>query len=184
MTYTLPTSLEVNSTEYAINADYRRILDIIEILSDPEFTDEEKALTALGGFYADFEDMPYYDYGEAMKQMNWFIDGGMEPDAQKSPRVMDWEQDFPYIISPINRVVGKEIRAVEFFHWWSFLSAYQEIGDCLFAQIVGIRSKKARGKKLDKQEQEFYKRNRKMIDLKTKYTAQENEALDMWLGKR
>jgi len=60
------------------------------------------------------------------------------------------------------------------------LSYYMEIGDCLFAQVVAIRDKKARGKPLDKQEREFYRRNRKMVDLKTTYTEAEQNLLAAW----
>lgn len=183
MNYSLPTSLLINGTDYPIYSDYRRVLDIVEVLSDAEFTEDEKILTALEGFYPGFDDMPFTDYEQAVRQCYWFIDGGVEPDTGKSPRVMDWAQDFPHIVAPVNRVVGKEIRALEYFHWWSFLSAYQEIGDCLFAQIVNIRNKRAKGKKLDRGEQEFYRRNQKIIDLQNRYTAQDNAALDLWLGK-
>jgi len=182
MQYGLPTSLEVNGTEYAINSDFRRILDILEILGDAEFTDDEKVFTALAGFYED--SIPLADCEEALKQCYWFINGGTEEDKTPSPRLMDWAQDFPHIVAPVNRVMGKEIRSLPYLHWWSFLSAYQEIGDCLFAQIVGIRNKKARGKKLDKSEQEFYRRNRKMVDLKQQYTAADDATINMWLGKK
>ena len=106
-----------------------------------------------------------------------------EQQTKKAPKLIDWEQNFAYIVAPINRVIGQEIRAIPYLHWWSFISAYYEIGDCLFAQIVSIRNKKARGKKLDKWEQEFYQNNRALVDLKTKYTDEENDVLNAWLGK-
>jgi hypothetical protein len=61
-----------------------------------------------------------------------------------------------------------------------------EIGSkCLFASILDIRTKKAKGKKLEKHEQEFYRDNRALIDLERKYSAEELEdkkALDDLLG--
>ena len=57
-----------------------------------------------------------------------------------------------------------------------------EIGDCLFAQIVRIREKKAKRKPLDKSDKEFYKRNRHLVDMKTGYTQSENELLKLWTG--
>lgn len=57
---------------------------------------------------------------------------------------------------------------------------YQEIGDCLFAQVVRIRDKKAHGKSLDKQDREFYRKNRDIIDLKTTYTESEKDVLAAW----
>lgn len=65
-------------------------------------------------------------------------------------------------------------------HWWTFLSAYYEIGDCLFAQIVRIREKKAKGKALDKSDREFYRKNRALIDIKTHYTEAEDDLVKMW----
>ena len=93
---------------------------------------------------------------------------------------MDWEQDFQYIVAPINRVVGCEVRAVDYLHWWTFISAYYEIGDCLFAQIVRIRQLKSKGKKLDKADQEFYRENRRLVDIKIKYTEADELALNKW----
>lgn len=95
---------------------------------------------------------------------------------------MDWEQDFKYIVAPINRVTGTEIRSIEYMHWWTFIAAYYEIGDCTFAQIVRIRDKKARGKPLDKTEQDWYRKNRNLVDLKTKYTQEDEETLRLWGG--
>ena len=55
-----------------------------------------------------------------------------------------------------------------------------EIGDCLFAQIIRIREKRALGKPLDKADKEFYRKNRDIIDLKTQYTDTEQELLKAW----
>ena len=68
-----------------------------------------------------------------------------------------------------------------YLHWWSFLSAYMGIGDCLFAQVVAIRDKKARGKKLDKADREFYRRNQDIIDIKKPLTEAEREILKEWM---
>ena len=65
-------------------------------------------------------------------------------------------------------------------HWWSFLSAYNEIGDCTFAQIVRVRDHLARGKKLDKQDRERYMKNRDLVDFKNKYTDAEQEVFKAW----
>lgn len=184
MIYDLPTSVEVGGTEYAIRSDYRAVLDICAALSDPELTDQDKGIVALGVFYGEgiFQTLPADHYGEALRRCFWFINGGVAeaPVARKRPKLMDWEQDFPYIVAPINRVIGAEIRSVEYLHWWSFLSAYYEIGDCVFAQIVRVRSLLAKGKPLDKADREWYQRNRELVDLKTAYTDQENELLKQW----
>lgn len=180
----LPTSVALGGAEYEIRSDYRAIMDIMVALSDAELTDQERAYVVLDIFYPQFEKIPEEHYEEAIKQCFWFINGGeAEAETQKKPiRLVDWELDFPRLVGPINRVSGKEIRSIDYFHWWSFLAAYMEIGDCLFAQIVNIRSKKAKKKKLDKAEQEFYRENRHIIDIKSTYTEAEQELLKEWGG--
>ena len=184
MSYDLPKSLEVCGEEYAIRSDFREILDIIEILNDEELKGSERAFVTLLFFYPEFENIPVDAYQEALEQCFWFINGGKN-ESQKDknlPRLMDWKQDFQYIIAPVNRVIGHEIRADAHLHWWTFLSAYMEIGECTFAQIVHIREARCRGRKLDASDQEWYRRNREIVDLKTKYTGAEEELLKKWGG--
>lgn len=45
--YSLPTSVEVDGTEYAIQSDYRAILDILVALTDRELDERDKAEAAL-----------------------------------------------------------------------------------------------------------------------------------------
>lgn len=183
MMYDLPTSIEIGGVSYEIRSDYRAALDIFAALSDTELSDADKAAVVLDIFYPGFADMPPEHYEEAIKQCFWFLDCGDVPDTRKAPKVMDWEQDFKYLVAPVNRVIGKEIRAVEYLHWWSFIAAYYEIGDCLFAQIVSVRDKLARGKKLEKAERDWYNRNRALVDIKTKYTDAEDSLVRQLLGK-
>lgn len=184
MMYDLPTAVEIGGQLQTIRSDYRAALDILLVFSDDDLSDEEKLLAALDIFYPDFLDISNECLQEAARQMTWFLDAGDAGDDRKRPRLMDWEQDFQLVVAPVNRVLGGEIRAMPYLHWWSFLSAYYEIGDCMFAHIVRIRKLKARGKPLDKTDREFYRENRRIVDLKTRYTESESDALDLWLGKR
>ena len=181
MEYTLPKTVFVGGREYSIRSDYRAILDICEALTDPELSNEEKAEVMLYIFYPEFADMPTKDWQEAAKQCIWFINCGDEGDNRKRPKLMDWEQDFQYIAAPINRVVGQEIRSMPYLHWWTFISAYYEIGNCFFAQIVRIRSLRAKGKRLEKADQEFYRENKRLVDIKEKYSEAENTLLQEWI---
>lgn len=184
MIYDLPTSLSVCGVEYEIRSDFRAVLDVIIALNDDELKDNEKMLVALYVFYPEFEKMPSEHCREALRQCFWFINGGKEdPQEQSKPvRLMDWEQDFQYIVSPVNRVLGFESRAEKYLHWWTFLSAYMEIGECTFAQIVHVRNMKNQGKQLSKQDQEWYAKNRSLVDMKQRYTDSEKELLKKWGG--
>ena len=60
-------------------------------------------------------------------------------------------------------------------HWWTFLSAYMEIGECTFSHVLSIRTKKAKGKTLEKWEQEFARENSDIIKLNHKLSEEEQE---------
>ena len=183
MIFDLPTSVTICGTDYYIRSDYRAVLDICTALTDPDLSDQDKAVVMLDIFYPDLVDMPQEHIEEAVRKCFWFINCGEdEPAQQRGPKLVDWEQDFKHIVAPVNRVMGTEIRAIDYMHWWTFISAYYEIGDCTFAQIVRIRDMLARGKQLDKTEREWYEKNRHLVDLKTTYTDAENELLKLWGG--
>lgn len=180
MNWDLPTSIDVQGVTYQIRTDYRCILDIMTDLSDPEANAQSRALAVLIGLYPDFDNMPTEHYEDAVNAGMQFINCSSGESSNNSPRLVDWEQDYSLIISPINRVLGQEVRALEYLHWWTFLSAYNEIGDCTFAQVVSIRDKLARGKSLDKQDQEWYRKNRHLVDFKRKYTEEDDELIKKW----
>lgn len=180
--YDLPTSATIHGREYEIRSDYRAILDLMQVMTDVEITDGERAATALAVFFVSSESIPQSDLQEAIEWMYWFVGGGESRKSKKRrPRVMDWQQDFPLIVPPLNHVLGYEVRSVDYLHWWTFLGAYQEIGDCLFAQVVGIRKKLATGKKLDKHEREFFRDNYEIVNLPKQETDEEKEILDEWM---
>lgn len=188
MLYDLPTTVSFGAETHEIRTDFRVILDIIAMLSDNELGNDDKADALLEMFYVDPEEV--YNRKAAIKAAFSFIDYTGEPKKKKkSPKLTDWEQDFPYIISPVNRVLGYDARGVKYdletnsggLHWWTFLSAFMEIGgDCLYSQIVSIRQKQARGKQLDKAEREFARRNADLIKIKTNYTNAEEDLLKEW----
>lgn len=181
MNYGLPEKVNIGEKEHAIRSDFRVILEILEALNDEELAEAEKIECLLKMFYVDWEDIE--DLPEAVKACYNFIDGGRERPNKKSARLIDWERDFEYIIAPVNRVLGYEARAAKKVHWWTFLSAYMEIGgDCLMSQIVSIRDKQNKGKKLEKHEREWLRQNRHLVNLPQKYNAADNEMLRQLTG--
>ena len=181
MMWSLPFSVEIDGKEQAIRnkCDYRVVLDVICALNDDELTMEEKIECALTIFYEDISAI--CDIENAIKEMFRIINGGeQEQETQEhKPQLMDWEHDFPQIAPPISRVLGYDVRMPDkYTHWYSFLGGYMEIGDCAFSTIVSIRSKRAKGKKLEKWEEEYLCEHRKMVEIPRKLTAEEQEFLD------
>ena len=87
----------------------------------------------------------------------------------------DWEQYFPMIIAPINRVAGQDVRALPYMHWWTFIGYYMEIGDCTFSTILDIRRKLRKHKELEKWEREYYNENRELIDFKSAHLTDDED---------
>lgn len=178
MMYDLPTVIEIDGKECAIRnkGDYRIILDCMNALNDTDMTEQERAYCALVIFYEDITAIP--NYQKATDSMLFFIGYGENDKTGSSPQLMDWEQDFKHISGAINKTRQQDIRSLEYLHWWSFLDLFFEIGDSTFANIVAIRNKRSKGQKLEKWESDFYSNNRQKIDLKIKYTAEEQAWFD------
>lgn len=183
MMWSLPLSVNIDGKDFAIRnkCDYRVVLDVICALNDEDLEMQYRIKCALLIFYDDLTDCQNFDL--AVKEMLKIINNGQEEtdeeQNQHKPKMMDWEHDFPNLSPPISRVLGYSVRDPEkYTHWYDFLGAYMEIGECAFSTIVSIRNKKQKGKKLEKWEQEFYKENKKMVDLPRKLTEDERDWLD------
>ena len=170
----LPKTLTVDGEIYDINSDYRAALTIFEALGD-------KTLSALNKSFVLLEIIYQFDIPanitEAQKQAVWFLDIGDKVKREEhifTPQTMDYKQDEQLLFSAVGAVTGYDIREEEYLHWWSFYGMCQAISpDALLSHIVGIRDKQARGKKLNKSEQEFYTRNRHLIDMQASVDAYE-----------
>ena len=89
-------------------------------------------------------------------------------------------------VADVNKVAGTEIRAIPFLHWWTFMAYFNAIGEGQLSTLVSIRDKLRRGKKLEKWEQEYYRKNKERVDLRKRYSAEElaeQQRLKMLLGE-
>lgn len=176
MSLLLPKSLNVNGKELAIRYQYEAVLDIIRAFNDPELEENEKAYICLYILYEDFDALEKDDYEEALKQAQLFMDNGIESRKTSNVKMVDFEQDARLLFSAVNRVAGKEVRECEDVHWWTFLGWFMEIGECTYSTVLNIRSKRAKGKQLEKWEKEFYSENKEIVEIKPKLTQEEIEA--------
>lgn len=170
MIFDLPHSVSFGGREWEISTDYRDVLTVLMAFEDPDLTDGEKAYVCLYNMYPDFEKIPEILMQDAYNAAIQFIDHGGGSDG---PRTMDWEQDANMIFPAVNSVAGCEVRALEYLHWWTFLGYFMEIKESTAATVFSLRQKKARGKKLEKWEQEYWNQNLKICKLKPKLTEEE-----------
>lgn len=193
--FELPTTVTVNNREYAIrrSGDFRIVLDCFEVLNDVELSKDERLIIALYIFYDEFEEI-----GDILKieepvllelvnEMFSFISCGAENNASKvNYKAIDWKQDEQLICSAINKVAGLEVRAEKYIHWWTFMGYFSAIGESALSNIVSIRTKMVKGKKLEKYEREFVHDNPHYFkwDSRTEEQKEEDELLKkLWNGE-
>lgn len=188
--FSLPKTVEVNGNMLEIRYDFRVILEIMVMLNDADLTDADKCEALLDMFYIHPEEIDSNSLKDAVYACFRFIEcNSPERKKKKQPQLVDWEQDFNYIIGPVNKVLGYESRSVSYdaaentggIHWWTFMAAYMEIdNECLFSQILTIRDKQARGKKLEKHEREWLNRNSDLVKIRTHYSDNEEQLISEW----
>ena len=177
--FSLPDTVIVSNKEYRIRTDFRSVLEIFVMLDDPDLTDADKTEALLRMFYIDRP----HDPEEALKAFSAFCDPRSSAHTNsKSPvRLIDWSQDFPLMVAPVNHILGCECRALPELHWHSFLAAYLEIPpESVFARVLRIREKLHTGKKLEKYERSWYRRNMDLVNLQPRYSSLEQVLLREW----
>lgn len=191
--WNLPITVEICGEEYKIrnDCDYRVILDVNSALCDDKETPEYNMHCAMYIFFENPELLPdpltaqtaeeVAIIQECMDKITLILNCGEEQKKgeQNKPKIMDWEHDFKNMVAPINRVLGYSVRSEKnHTHWYDFISAYGEIGECYWSQVMNIRQKRAKGKALDTQEQAFYREHKDDINLPIEMSEEEKEWLD------
>lgn len=177
----LPKTAEFGGKVYSLSTDFRDVLEIISYMTDKKRTEYVRWRIAVGLFYE--PEVPEEHLEEAMQYLADFISYGAEA-SKPGPKLIDWQQDVHMIVSDVNKVAGQEIRALSYLHWWTFLSYFYGIGEGQLSNVVSIRKKKAKGKKLEKWEQEFYMDNKNVVDFKdsnAEEVKKEKEDIMKWL---
>lgn len=178
----LPTTVTVDGKPFAIRSDFRAVLDAIAALQDGALTPEERSAAFLYILYPRLAGME--DKAAALTAALEFVNLGhpLPQNQPPKPQLVDWEQDAGLIAPAVDRVLGYSCRRCAYLHWWEFVGAYANIGRGLFAEVVNIRAKRARGKALDKAEQAFARDNAALIALPGSRLTDEEEEFFKRLG--
>lgn len=184
----LPQYLTIGAENYEIRSDYRDVLHVFEAFMDPELSEGEKGTVAIYLLFEPFtcaDDVfeaqeNGFDVNEAFKQIVWFIYAGKETGENRELPIYDWMQDEQMIFSAVNKVAGKETRAEDYIHWWTFLGYFNEIGEGDFSFIVGIRNKLNHGKKLEKYEREYLSKHKDVVRIRKRLTEEEKKEEEVY----
>lgn len=175
MGWGLPTTVEVAGQTFAIRSDFRAVLDAIAALRDEELPQAWRLAAFLKVMYPQHEKLP--DAEEALRAAMEFVNLGRPLPENQPERIalVHWDTDVQLIAPAVDKVLGYSCRACAYLHWWDFVGAFQNIGKGLFAQVVAIRDKRARGQALDKAERAFARENEELIGQVTRLTKEEEE---------
>lgn len=187
--YSLPVSIEIDGKEYPITmrGHYEMVLDCFACLTDEEIPEKLRAIDCLKIFYEDINsDLDVLKkFGEnteeAIRKMyDFFNCNQLDVGVKTNLKLIDWEQDAQLVCAAVNSVAQTEIRSEPYLHWWTFMGYYMSIGDSVLATVIGLRSKKARGKKLEKNEREYIMNNPQYFT--TKEQLQQQKEDEEWLA--
>ena len=193
--YELPTTVTVNDKVYTIRnrGDYRMVLDCFQILNDVGLDESERIMACLLVFCEDFNTLEDVlsvndkDLRPLIDEIFLFFNCGQKdnPASSTNFKTIDWEQDAQLISSAVNKVAGKEIRAEQYLHWWTFMGYFNAVGESSLATVVGIRNKIAKGKKLEKYELAFKTDNPQYFnwDMRTLKQKEDDELLNQLWNK-
>lgn len=159
----LPTSVEINGKDYAINSDFRISVAFEDILADKSLSKEQALYEGLNLYYPIMPD----DIVQALEKMLWFYLCGEDfnPQTEKKSnrkRIYSSSYDFKYIYAGFVQQYGIDLYTDE-LHWWKYRALLFGLSDCMFEKILGYRSMDL--KKLPVEERKRYKKLQKTFAL-------------------
>lgn len=195
----LPASVDIGSETYKIDADFRTIMNVEEIIFGKEVTDdqkkfaeemmkeidiEEKDAIANAKYYDAlklfYEDNIPDDLEEAMEKMLWFYSCGKEDEQTKAKtkkKVISFEYDFDYINAGFMQDYKIDLFEVDFLHWWKFMSLFSALhDDCKICEIIGYRG--AELKNFDKEQRKRIREMQKIYALPDDISKEEKKRQD------
>lgn len=166
--YTLPEAAVLGGKSYPHRTAWQDMLKLLRLLADEEKPAFLRWQIALAYFY--LQPVPEECTAQAAEYLSAFLTAGQS--AVPGPKLFDWEQDAAAIIADVNAAAGREVRS-ERAHFWTFLSWFHSIREGQLSNLITIRDKLRRGKKLEPYEQEFYRTHRDQVVLRRPMTARE-----------
>ena len=181
----LPSSVEIDDTEYEINTDFRISVLFSLLMEDNELTEEQKVLQAVNLYYPVVPN----NIGKAIEQIKWLYSCGKldKPIGSKKrkangKKVFDFEADANYIYSAFMSQYRIDLQDIGQLHWWKFKALLEGLKeDNKLSKIIEYRSVDL-SKIKDKEQRKFYKDMQKQYSLK-KENKEDLKLLEEWNNK-
>lgn len=165
---------------WLIRTDYRIGVQIQLCLADPELSEQERTVTALGLLYGN--GIPS-DLKTAIEGLRWFMACGNPTDGQtedSEPALFSFEHDAARIVSGFQRAFGRDI-SKERLHWFEFVPMLGELGETAFSHVIEIRQTPV--SEVDRRKQAEFLRMKKRFALPNQYSEEEEATIASVLEK-
>ena len=175
-----PKFIEVNSTKYEINTDFRVALKCDEIVRDENICEYEKVLAIIYLLLGDKGLKDEQNHDKMIKPLIKYLRCGkeLEDTNQESEPSMDFKQDTGYIKASFMSDYGIELDNVK-MHWWAFFDLLNGLTEnSVLNRVRMIREESLSGKK--GKELEKWQKMKKQVELKREKTEKEKELDKYW----
>ncbi|WP_138090827.1 Gp15 family bacteriophage protein [Halalkalibacterium halodurans] len=149
----LVTSFEFEGKEYSIDLAFDNVLDVFDVLKDPNLRDYEKADTALALLLCDYEKEKVYELWQYVYEAFIHIENKqpIEYDRKGNPmpaveedqeKLIDLEQDAKYIFASFKQAYDINLFDEQGrLHWQEFQALLHGLpDDTILKRIINIRS--------------------------------------------
>lgn len=155
----LPTTVEIDGTEYPINWDFRAAVQF-EILLEEETDDAQIVFQMLSIFYGDVPENILAAVNKALE----FYAGGEEKEKNQEKtgktKPYSFRVDWDYLYAAFLEQYGIDLQDAP-LHWWKFRAMFQSLSsNTKFGEIVGYRTIQLSGK-MSREHRDFYRKMKK-----------------------
>ena len=164
---------------YLIRTGFRIGVQIQLCVSDPDFSEEERTLTALSLLYG--YGIPS-DLQLALDGLIWFMNCGNPPSEEEpeEEEIFSFDFDSARIVSGVRKVYGIDLARAD-LHWFEFMAMLQELKNTAFADVLEIRRTKE--SEVDKKRLSEFRRMKKRFAIPRRISQQEQDAIDDFLSQ-
>lgn len=114
-----PNTVRLDGKDFYIETDFRAVMYILDVLSDPK-AGQKKKVNAILGLYKEIPS----NVDEAVRVIGDFIVGDREEDCEKEEKkikkTLSYDKDAPYIAGDFLHFYGIDLTSNEYLHWKKF----------------------------------------------------------------
>lgn len=188
--------LDILPTEYKgfrIDPSFQVGIQVYQILHDDELTKQERIGTAIALLFPDKdeesgEQLPVPDLETALEGIEWFLSDWMHDNSdectdEEKQTIMDYDIDQWRIYSAFWSQYKIDLNCTD-LHFWQFMGLLQNLEDCAFHRVMGIRQAKITPK-MSAEEKTALRRRKRVYALKQaepELSAEDQEAVDQFMA--